>query len=310
MVLTAGTKESYIGVFLENILYGAYISVFLESCSILWARRKNANARQIYLMVTAVLMVIFITTCCVIDTVRCVVALDSNGLNFGPPNTNIDIATNTSWFLVTAVADAFIIFRTFIVWNRNWFAIIIPSLLYVANFGSSIWLIISLKDFDPAGESVFQHMLIKSTNVFISLSLATNLLCTGLISFRIFYTYRQISSLLSSSGSPSNSIRIISILVESATMYTLLLTGTLISEGLNSYVNYILFDCTPPTIHLLGTTALKHRLPPPTPMRRIRDGSIVHAGVDTKSSKQRRRLKSRRFLPRRYRMSDIAAQTF
>ncbi|KAJ7479333.1 hypothetical protein B0H11DRAFT_2233764 [Mycena galericulata] len=233
MVLTAGTKESYIGVFLENILYGAYISVFLESCSILWARRKNANARHIYLTVTAVLMVIFITTRCVIDTVRCVVALgkyllsrfpsspstvtreiDSNGLNFGPPNTNIDIATNASWFLVTAVADAFIIFRTFIVWNRNWFAIIIPSLLYVANFGSSIWLIVSLKDFDPAGESVFQHMLIKSTNVFISLSLATNLLCT-------------------------------------ATMYTLLLTGTLISEGLNSYVNYILFDCTPPTIGLV-----------------------------------------------------------
>jgi hypothetical protein len=83
------------------------------------------------------------------------------------------------------------------VWNKNWFVIILPTSLCVANFGvfhlpsphsqeishvltgSSIWLIISLLQFNPDGESVFQNNVIKSTNAFIALTLCTNLICTG-----------------------------------------------------------------------------------------------------------------------------------
>ncbi|KAJ7435901.1 hypothetical protein B0H11DRAFT_2256688 [Mycena galericulata] len=55
----------------------------------------------------------------------------------------------------------------------------------------------------------------------------------------------------SSAAGHSKSINIISILVESATMYTLFLAGALISDGLNSYVSYIMVDCIPPTIGLV-----------------------------------------------------------
>ncbi|KAJ7435891.1 hypothetical protein B0H11DRAFT_2295186 [Mycena galericulata] len=249
MAITAGTKESHIGAFLENIIYGAYLSVFLETCTILWARRRT-DATYIYLVVTTALMIILITTRCVIDTVRCVVALSSNRLNFGPPNTNIDIATNTCWHIVTVVADSSIIFQTFIVWNRNRFVIIGPSILCLANFGSSVWLLLGLKSFDPERGTLFRSVINLRRSISISLTLATNLICTGLISFRIFYTYRPMAGVLSSMGL-SNHIKIISILVESAAMYTLFLAGALIAEGLNSYVSFIMVDCIPPTIGLV-----------------------------------------------------------
>ncbi|KAJ7479348.1 hypothetical protein B0H11DRAFT_2423502 [Mycena galericulata] len=231
---------------------GAYLSVFLETCTILWARRRT-DATYIYLVVTTALMIILITTRCVIDTYRPSMLTSktgSNGLNFGPPNTNIDIATNACWHIVTVVADSFISFRTFIVWNRNRFVIIGPSILCLANFGSSVWLLLGLKSFDPERGTLFRSVINLRGSIFISLTLATNLICTGLISFRIFYTYRPMAGVLSSTGL-SNHIKIISILVESATMYTLFLAGALIAEGLNSYVSFIMVDCIPPTIGLV-----------------------------------------------------------
>ncbi|KAJ6542889.1 hypothetical protein B0H19DRAFT_1076919 [Mycena capillaripes] len=214
-----GTKESFIGVFLENIIYGNF---FPE-----W----RADDR------------------CVLDTVRCI---EISGVEFTLPNNSLNAVTNTSWFLLTTIADAFIIFRTFVVWNRNWVVIILPTLLCVANLGSSIWLDVSLLEFNPDNESVFQNNVVKSTNAFIALTLCTNLICTGLISFRIFRVHRRVVGIARGGSSGLASIKIISIIVESATMYTLLLIATLICERVGSYVNYILFDCqVPPTIGLV-----------------------------------------------------------
>ncbi|KAJ6616753.1 hypothetical protein B0H10DRAFT_2036190 [Mycena sp. CBHHK59/15] len=248
MAVNPGTKESYIGVFLENIIYGVYLSVFVECCVILRRKHQTRNVKHIYLIVTTVLMFILITMRCVIDTVRCIVAFNNVGLDFGPPNTTIGLVTNACWFFVTAVADTFIIFRTFIVWQRNWFVIILPSMVCLANFGSSIWVIVALIEFDPEGGSVFENIVIKSMNSFISLTLCTNLICTGLISFRIFQIRRKVAGMVSGGSGRWDGTKVISIIVESAAMYTLLLTGSLISNSLNSYVNYILFNCTPPTI--------------------------------------------------------------
>ncbi|KAJ7087459.1 hypothetical protein C8R44DRAFT_893167 [Mycena epipterygia] len=272
MTVTPGTKESYIGAFLENIIYGFYVSTFVECCAIL--RRKQLQTLNVrkYLTATTVLMAILITTRCVIDTVRCIIALgeshfsrtrnaaedaeqlhtvDNPGLEFGSPNTTIDIVTNTCLFLLTAVADAFVIFRTFIVWYKSWLVIALPSLLFLANLGISTWSIVGLIKFDPEDGSLFQNALFKTTIAFLSLTLCINIICTGLISFRIFHIQRRVLKLGTSRLSRLDAMKVIPIIVESASMYTLLLVGIIISLSFNSYVNYLLIDCTPPTIGLV-----------------------------------------------------------
>ncbi|KAJ7044407.1 hypothetical protein C8F04DRAFT_1070323 [Mycena alexandri] len=249
MPMTPGTKESFIGVFIENIIYGAYLSVFIECCAIL-RRQRTRNVKHMYLTATTALMVILITMRCILDTIQCVVALKSSSVDFGFPNSLLNSITNSCWFFLTTVADAFIVFRTFVVWNRNWLVIILPTVICVANLGTWIWLSLVLHRFTPDEDSVFQRNVTASTNAFIALTLSTNLLCTGLISCRIFHVHHKVAGLASGSGH-LNSMKIISVIVESATMYTLLLIATLICESHGSYVNFVLFDCTPPTIGLV-----------------------------------------------------------
>ncbi|KAF7334791.1 hypothetical protein MSAN_02365700 [Mycena sanguinolenta] len=67
------------------------------------------------------------------------------------------------------------------------------------------------------------------------------------ISFRIMSLHRQITH-LSSNIAPAYAMRAISIIVESAAIYTLVLAGALFSNRVNSFANFVFFDCTPPTI--------------------------------------------------------------
>ncbi|KAF7360568.1 hypothetical protein MVEN_00787900 [Mycena venus] len=266
MTIAPGTKESYIGVFLENIVYGVYLSVFFESSLLLWRKQQTRNVKQIYVIVTSALMFILITMRCVIDTIRCIVAFNTDGLDFGPPNTTMGIITNAAWFVVLydrqTLEPTNLLYFAFRLrmrsssivrlscGRRNYFVIILPTLLFLANFASSIWLIYSIVKFDPT-KPVFGE-LTKSVNAFIYLTLFTNVICTGLISFRIFSVRRNVAGMVST-GSRSDGVtsKIVSIIVESAAIYTLMLIGQLITNRLGSFVNYIVVNCTPATIGLV-----------------------------------------------------------
>ncbi|KAJ7435896.1 hypothetical protein B0H11DRAFT_2256685 [Mycena galericulata] len=196
-------------------------------------------------------MATLITARCVIDTFRCVIALENNGVDFRPPNTNTNVAANACWFLLVAVTDAFIVYISNIhcleqklVGHHNPVNAV-PCLLR----DHYIWILLLLKGFDPERGSIFQTLILKNVFVVIALTLATNLICTGLISFRLFSKYRQIAAL--SSSVAGHSMKIFSILVESATLYTLFLIGILILAGLKSYVVYILIDCISPITGLV-----------------------------------------------------------
>ncbi|KAJ6456503.1 hypothetical protein C8R45DRAFT_1034706 [Mycena sanguinolenta] len=252
MLLTPGTKESYLGAFLECIIYGFYLSAFMECCIIFHRKERRRDIKQTYMIFTAVVMFIFITVRCIIDTYRCVAAFDitdpSGDFGIGDTNTTLDLVTNAFWFFLTPFADAFIIFRTFHVWNRNWFVIILPVFLFFANLGSSVWLMVALAN-SELGPAFWASIVLESLNLFLSLTLSTNIVCTTLISFHIMRLHRQITHL--SSKAPSYTMRAISIIVESAAIYTLVLVGALVSNRANSFVDFVFFDCTPPTIGLV-----------------------------------------------------------
>ncbi|KAF8170522.1 hypothetical protein K438DRAFT_1982668 [Mycena galopus ATCC 62051] len=233
-----GTKESYLGAFLENIIYGMYLSAFIECCLLFKRKETKRDVKQMYVIFTAVLMFILITTRCIIDTYRCVAAFDAVGaqIGLGTFDATISLVTNACWFFLTPVADALIIFRTFHVYSRNWWIIIIPTALCIANLGSSVWVTLSLSKLDTEGPSIWGTIVFKSLNLFLSLSLCTNVIYTGLISFRILNIHRQISELAGSR--PTYTMRVVSIIVESG-RYII----PLISNSVNSYVNFVFYNC-------------------------------------------------------------------
>ncbi|KAJ7749370.1 hypothetical protein B0H16DRAFT_1551214 [Mycena metata] len=244
MPFAAGTKESFLGAFLENIIYGVYLSAFIECCTLFWRRGKPRNGKQFYLMSSAGLMFLLITIRCIIDTYRCVVTFNTVDADFGVPNSTLGLVTNACWFYLTPLADFFIIFRTYVVWNGSWPIIALPLIRGLANLGSSFWVTVALVQLNTDGPAIWGNIAWKSLNTFLSLSLATNVICTGaLVSFRILQIHRGVTAAGMTNVGPRFGIKLVSVIVESAAIYTLLLVGILISNSVNSFVSFVFFDC-------------------------------------------------------------------
>ncbi|KAF7348039.1 Transposase-like protein [Mycena sanguinolenta] len=114
-------------------------------------------------------------------------------------------------------------------------------------------ILVLVTQVESANQTVNIGATIDALNVFLALTLATNIVSTGLISFRIIKINRDVASMVSSNHSParSASMRILSVIVESAAIYTSLLTAILIANRYDAFVTFALIDCTPPTIGLV-----------------------------------------------------------
>ncbi|KAJ7935864.1 hypothetical protein B0H13DRAFT_2304357 [Mycena leptocephala] len=272
MAIIPGTKESYIGAFVECIIYGVYLSVFFE-CSVLCYKKKARGVVQAYLLITTILMFIFITVRCIIDIYRCVTALrefylpfdwryqhtyrlaDNDDVDFGPPNGLLEVLSDACWFLVSLVADVFIVFRTFIVWDRNWLVILIPSMLCLASTGP----VLGCVAFSQLGSAVNPRWgAIDWLTAIVALTLATNIICTGLISFKIIQVHRHVAMMVSSTSPRSISMRIPSVIIESAAIYTAVLLATVVvaQPEVHGFASYILVDCLPATIGVVFSSII------------------------------------------------------
>ncbi|KAJ7751439.1 hypothetical protein B0H16DRAFT_832027 [Mycena metata] len=243
-----GTKETFLGAFLADILYGLYLSAFIECCSLLWRKHKNPNIKQMYLMATTGLMFALITTTIITSTYRCVKTFDTVDADIGPPNSIPGLIMNSCWLFVTPVADAFIIFRTFVVWNGNWWIILLPTILCVVGLGSSIWNVIALTRVGGLGAGIWGNIAWEAVNTFLSASLAINVLCTALISFRILQMRRRLVATGMATAGSGPGMRVVAIIVESAALYTLLLVATIITTSVGTFVNFIFLSLLPPAI--------------------------------------------------------------
>ncbi|KAJ7635288.1 hypothetical protein FB45DRAFT_911182 [Roridomyces roridus] len=241
-----GLKDAFIAAFVESILFGAYLPIFLE-CVIVLRRKKLANANHWYLVATTVSMFGLITARCIFEVNGCVTT-------FNDITSLLSSVESSAFFIemdyafLTAIADAFLIFRTYIVWNKSWRVTALPGLLYLASCGTSIYSLVVLKNLGP-DSGVLGQNVIDPGDIFLICTLCTNLLCTGLISFKIIRSYKHADPSFPGSRQ-SESLKIISVLVESAAINTCFLVGLLVTTRLNSLVSFILSGCSSPLIGL------------------------------------------------------------
>ncbi|KAJ7190862.1 hypothetical protein GGX14DRAFT_546778 [Mycena pura] len=144
-------------------------------------RKKLNNASSIYLVATAVSMFAIITTRCMIEVVGCVTNFD-NPLDILGTVQGSAFKIELFFSLLVAVADAFIVFRTYIVWNRNWIVTAVPAALYLTGCGMSIWSLVLLKRLGPEENILVQQSVLNPGDAFLILTLCTNIVCTlGLV---------------------------------------------------------------------------------------------------------------------------------
>jgi len=155
------------------------------------------------------------------------------------PADPLETAKTGVYVTITVLADFFMVYRCWMVWNRNWFIIILPVLSWIATavsgYGGTHMLL------ETSNGGVFAEQLVGWITSFFSTSLATNLLCTVLIAYRVLRSQLRLRKV---SSQKSRVLPALIIFVESAALYSMALLALLITYELNLNTQFIIIDVT------------------------------------------------------------------
>ncbi|KAK0492557.1 hypothetical protein EDD18DRAFT_1183138 [Armillaria luteobubalina] len=240
-------ESVYVAAYLSTFLYGAYVVVACLCSLVLYHRYKTKRPHK-YLLGTHIALFLLITWRCtttIARTLNGIIHLELHGgaLNIYLSSSAWSLVENTPWVLVTVVADAFLVYRTYIVWMQKCLIIAVPLFLFAADIVIGIYILVNLAD-----PTTTFHELIHFDTVFTVATLAANIICTALISFRIWRVRRNIPVTRQGSD-PLNGV--ITFIVESAAVYTAVLIAQLITLGFESYTCFVLFDVQCPIIGIV-----------------------------------------------------------
>lgn len=174
--------------------------------------------------------------------------------------TAVQISAGVTGIIGTIIADGAMIWRCFIVWGGRWFIVFIPILCLIAEtVVKSLQVYHNLHDVIENDELSEFGSRIDWTTLYLSLVLATTLMCTLLIVYRILSVGGIKAGLRSYRG-------VVEVVVESAALYSaaLIIYIAFISRNMlgSSYVDIITASIRgiAPTL-LVGRVAAGHARP-------------------------------------------------
>lgn len=213
-----------ISIWLEALLYGLYFCLFLWAFSVFIQKDVRKPFASKVFLVGNTMMFLAISLHNSLNLYRLIVAFAYQADVFSPLLFLNDIRNWTSLsspILLTVVlwiGEALMIYRCFIIWQRNYWAIALPSLLYAGIIGVQL---VNLWYFSL--QSDFTRLVVRRWPVMratFPMYLAQNLLTTGLILFKIWSRYRETKATGARSLNTPGLMSVMRIIVESAGIYT------------------------------------------------------------------------------------------
>ncbi|KAI0928019.1 hypothetical protein AcW1_005398 [Taiwanofungus camphoratus] len=280
-------KAELIGVILESLTYGAYFIIFAQCSSAirsfqqnwesLWRsgsstrssvepiktdvflERHTRPSRGLYLPLTAALLFILITMHLVVDIVRVVDAFTGNELNplnpalyYGDLRAFASVFKTVIYTSVTVVSDAFIVYRTFIVWDRSYVLIALPFLLFLADTAMGYTAASTLTHITP-DQAFYAKQLSRRTQAFYSLTVSLNVLCTLFIAFKIWRIQRERGA---NWDMKSTFSRVTVIAIESCAVYSAFLFVLIGTYAGDSPAMFIILDMMSPIIGIVFSSVI------------------------------------------------------
>lgn len=247
-----GVEETLIGIFFEVLLYGAFCVVAYECAGALRARAQ-ANKTHWYMTFTFVALFVMITMRTVVDFKRTIISFtnpsDTGAIDLGMPKSVESIMTNTLLVAITVVADAFLIYRVFVVWRNNFLIIVVPVLLCMGTTGGGVYVIWALCNADiKNGVGAFLRVN-EAFTIFLYFTLSANGLCTVLIAGRILWVRRNSSGARASRGDAVS--RLLALIVESAAVYSAVLIAEIVAIARGSPTSFTFINLIGPLVGIV-----------------------------------------------------------
>ncbi|KAF9043729.1 hypothetical protein BDZ89DRAFT_1155807 [Hymenopellis radicata] len=263
-----GNDAALVASFTSIFFYGIYVQVAFHCSKLVYAMHK-AGRGHTYLTATHISLFVLINVRCIGSAARAINAwkyanVSRGFINVGGYSSPMSLLLNVVYVLVTLVADAFLvqppfalppshahfvyqIYRTSIVWRNSLKIMAVPVLVSLTDVASGIWWIYCLSVF--SGIRGFPTDIVVSVTVFRVLTAVLNVMCTGLIAYRIL-------SLNKGTSLDGSSARVITLIVESASIYTLISLCQIVTLTSNSFSVYIFTDLSVPVTGIVFSSII------------------------------------------------------
>ncbi|KAG1836893.1 hypothetical protein DFJ58DRAFT_864143 [Suillus subalutaceus] len=232
---------------LEGILYGFSIFMFLGTIYALTYNRRSDRPS----LVVAVLLLILSTAHIVVNIIRAEDGLVKYRDTFlgGPVAFFEDVSQitylikNALYVMQTLVADGVVIYRCYIVWQSTR-VIILPCMLWCGVAATGFHAIYSCSQ---ASGSIYVPELAQWVMAFLVLTIATNLLSSGLLAYRIWMIERSVFIVRTTK---STLMPILRVLVDSAVLYSAVLFPALICFMLSNTGEVVVLNMAMPIMSI------------------------------------------------------------
>jgi len=202
---------------------------------------RPTRSPNIAVLVTTLLLFLLVTLSWIIHFLALVLGIlgKLNSIRMG---TSLSAAQIALYIFQILLVDLIMVYRLYIVWDREIWICIFPALCWLATAVPSTMLTISQSNDNSADESVRGKKLVVIT---YCTSLALSLFCTVMISVRIWTVSRRVKSV---AQKRSNLFRVIHIIVDSVTIYTAIYFAALVAYIFDRSGNVVLslICCTGP----------------------------------------------------------------
>ncbi|KAI8992744.1 hypothetical protein BD414DRAFT_482056 [Trametes punicea] len=255
-------RAELIALFLESMLFGAFTVLYAIAIWILLYREKIRGRMRLNRMLfgTSTVMWVLSIAHLAVDVVRAVQGFvvwggrQANGAEafYDRVSDPTEVAKDVIYITMTLVADSFVSYRLFVVWNRTWWILVLPTLLLIATAIAGYGACAEV-GLTKAGDAIFASNLQPWIESFFALSLTTNLLATVLITARIMWLNRRLRKYRAKGAPAGSHWEVIETMIQSAAIYSAALASLLGTYLADSNAQYICLDLIQPLIGIVFT---------------------------------------------------------
>ncbi|KAL0945799.1 hypothetical protein HGRIS_012086 [Hohenbuehelia grisea] len=237
----SAAKAELLAIFVETFLYGVYFSLFWVTIVILLQQRRSGQTQYRKLIPVATILLSSATARLVVDFVRIIQGfIDHTDANmyYNILAHPLNVAKTALYISHVTFADCVLIWRCYIICNKR-FLVIFPALLMWVIAGASGYYVTWTLTKSASSPAAFLSASGWLTS-FCSLTMCTNLYCTSVIVWRIYYTRRATASF------QRNLSYVALIIVESGAIYTCSVLACLITYIIGSRGQFVALDSVTP----------------------------------------------------------------
>jgi len=249
-----------VALWLETLLFGLFVGLYVVCLWILFRRHRPFNAVACALLGTSTAMFALSLTHVSISLFRHLQSLsgDDSPLLYIDFSNPWFLSKTVLYFLQTILSDTFLVYRCWVVWGRNWKVAAIPLFLILVHAVVGFVLVRELGMPRSPSSTEFDNEYLGLFSTYLALTLVANGSATALIGYRVWraqVTVAGIKQEIFPIRGP-NLNRVMAVLLESGTAYSLALIALLATYTTKSNAHFIVLDCMTPFIGIVFTAIM------------------------------------------------------